>query len=241
VQTMLNELEQRARPIQAAYQLLQEAAAPRRLVDKTPGYAMDLAILSRAEALFEKPLYIHLVRHPYAVIESFVRHRLHVVLGQPDADPVGLAELVWTVWHRNLLTLGRQMAPGRYLQISFEDLVSRPRDILTKVCDFLAIPFDEQVLNPYASDRMFGGPGDPDILQHDNIDPEPGYVWQNVRLPRPLRPETQALADAFGYEIPKERPGTATAAPDATPAPSDLDELSDVEVDALLREMLKDQ
>ena len=34
------------------------------LVDKTPSYALDPAMLRRAEEAFEEPLYIHLVRHP---------------------------------------------------------------------------------------------------------------------------------------------------------------------------------
>ncbi len=236
VQAKLDELAQVKRPIQATYRLLQEAAAPKILLDKTPGYAQHPAILAQAETLFEQPKFIHLIRHPYAAIESFVRHRLHVVLGKPEADSAVLAETVWRTSQQNILDFSQQLGPERYLQVLFEELVSAPTKVMKQICDFLDIPFDSQVLQPYTGERLgerlIAGPGDPDILQHDGIDPELGHIWRKIKLPWPLQQKTQALAAVFGYELPNE--STQADLPD------ELADLSDDEVDALLRQLMED-
>jgi len=46
------------------YRLMQEWLGSRRLVDKTPSYALHPSILRRAEEDFEGTRYIHLLRHP---------------------------------------------------------------------------------------------------------------------------------------------------------------------------------
>jgi hypothetical protein len=241
-QTKLAALAETERPIQAAYRLLQDSAAPRLLLDKTPGYTQYPAVLARAEALFEQPKYIHLVRHPYPVIESFVRHRLHVVLGQPEANPAVLAETVWSQSQQNVLDFGRKLPSERYLQVVFEELVSNPAQVAAQICDFLELPFDGRILQPYAGNqpgsRMIAGPGDPDILQHDGIDPALGQIWRNIKLPWPLQPETQTLAAVFGYELPNEGK-IETEEFLGIQLPENLEELSDAEVDTLLRQLME--
>jgi thioesterase domain-containing protein len=64
-------------PVQAVYRRLHDMAEGRLVVDKSPSYVSRLATLLRAEALFEGARYVQLVRHPYAVIESIVRNRMH--------------------------------------------------------------------------------------------------------------------------------------------------------------------
>ena len=71
---VVDNLTQPDLPIQEVYRLIQQQASPRILVDKTPSYAKSMKTLGRTEALFDQPKYIHLVCHPYAVIESFVRN-----------------------------------------------------------------------------------------------------------------------------------------------------------------------
>ena len=96
---------ERNEPIYRVYGQLQELAGDRLLIDKSPTYALDLEALERAERFFEAPRYIHLVRHPYSVIESFLRARLDVLLGpnlfkEPDVDSYVVAETVWAASNR---------------------------------------------------------------------------------------------------------------------------------------------
>ncbi|HXW01197.1 MAG TPA: sulfotransferase, partial [Anaerolineae bacterium] len=94
VEAILADPTQQELPIQAIYHLIQQQASPRTLVDKTPSYTKSMETLKRAEILFDQPKYIHLVRHPYAVIESFVRNRFEKLIGEEGVDPYLCAEQV---------------------------------------------------------------------------------------------------------------------------------------------------
>ena len=98
----------------AFYRRLQDAVRPRILVDKSPSYALDPGALRKAEADFDRPLYIHLVRHPAPMIDSFERHHMDQVLYLHE-HPYGarqLAELVWTLSHRTITSVPRYRPAG---------------------------------------------------------------------------------------------------------------------------------
>src|SRR6202035_4810604 len=95
--------EAQALPVASLYELLAEKSG-RLLIDKTPSYALALAPLRRAEELFTEPLYIHLVRHPRATIESYLEARMDQVYDFPF-PPAEQAELVWLLGHRNIREL----------------------------------------------------------------------------------------------------------------------------------------
>jgi NAD(P)-dependent dehydrogenase (short-subunit alcohol dehydrogenase family)/aryl carrier-like protein len=199
--------------IQRVYGLLQEKAAPRLLVDKSPTYAASPGVLERAEALFEAPRYIHLVRHPYAVIESFLRMRMDKVLKTPQAPPSMLAEQVWASVNRNMLDF-RRTAPERHHVIRYEELVRHPEREMRALCGFLGIPFDPKVLTPYEGERMTDGInaqslgiGDPNFMQHRDIEADLGETWKKIKLPAPLSEFTRRVAAELGYTLPEEERG----------------------------------
>ena len=68
--------------------------------------------------------------------------------------------------------------------------------------EFLDIPFEAAILQPYTGGRMIGGPGDPDIFQHDQIEASLGESWRNISLPRPLGEYSRQLAAQLNYELP---------------------------------------
>jgi len=70
-EALVTALEAAGATTQDLYRRMQERIAPRRLVDKTPSYALDPAVLARAERQFSDARYIHLLRHPLAMIRSF--------------------------------------------------------------------------------------------------------------------------------------------------------------------------
>ena len=250
-QAHIARLIERNEPIYRVYGQLQELAGERLLIDKSPTYALDQEALERAERFFEAPRYIHLVRHPYSVIESFLHARLDVLLGpnlfkEPDVDPYVVAETVWAASNRTLLQFLADTAPERQRQVRYEELVGDAANIMAGVCRFLGLPFDEHVLHPYDNPlkRMAGGIGDPNIFRHKDIDPERGAAWKTIRLPRYLDTSTQQLAFQLGYELPGDRAtppdGSPVSALDqAEPPPVNLDELSDEEVDRLLNTFME--
>ena len=192
------------------YHQLQQLAGDRLLVDKSPTYASNRETLDKAEAIFDGAKYIHLVRHPYAVIESFARMRMDKLVGS-NSDPYQLAELIWRDSNQNIIEFAENIDPDRYHLVYYEDLVSKPREVLSGICNFLEIPFDEAVLTPYQGDRMTDGVnakamslGDPNFLNHRSIDPRLAETWNKIELPANLGKYTQQLAKQLKYELPQE-------------------------------------
>ncbi len=197
--------------IQAVYERMQALAGARLVVDKSPTYASSLETLAHAEALFEGARYLFLFRHPYAVIESFVRKRMDKLVGAGDTDPYALAERIWVASNENTRAFLRRIPRERGHAIRYEDLVREPERVLREACDFLRIPFDPAVLSPYAGDRMADGVhpqsvaiGDPDFLAHTDVDGRLGERWRDVHLPRPLGDAARREAAELGYELPAE-------------------------------------
>jgi NAD(P)-dependent dehydrogenase (short-subunit alcohol dehydrogenase family)/acyl carrier protein len=237
---------------QHVYGRLQELCRPRLLVDKTPSYSLDLETIWRAEAMFDAPKYIYLYRHPYPVMESILRVRFDrlfgpSLFGEVEVDPYVVAETVWALSNRNLLTFFERIGRERCLWVRYEELVAQPEKVMTGVCAFLGIPFDERVLAPYDGkrERMMGGLGDPNLLQHNRIEPDLGEAWKRIKWPRPLDPSTRELVTRLGYEVPevapppprREAPPAPAAAAKAEELLANLDQLSDEQVAALLAEM----
>lgn len=196
---------------QELYAHLQSSIGGRVLVDKTASYALSLETLKRAEALFEEPLYIHLVRHPQAMVHSFVNARLDTVFlrRKHSYNPRQLAELVWQTCHRNILALQGQIPARRFIQVAFEDLVREPEVVVRRLCDFLCITFIPVMMDPYddvkrrmtdgvrAGTRMLG-----DIRFHDHqgIDPQIADAWKVDADSTSLSTRTWSIARALGYD-----------------------------------------
>ncbi len=209
-QELIDELTAENASVAEVYQQLQQLAGDRLLVDKSPTYASNRETLSKAETIFKGAKYIHLVRHPYSVVESFARMRMDKLVGG-NSDPYQLAELIWRESNQNILDLAQEIDPERYHLVYYEDLVSKPQEVLTDICNFLEIPFDQAVLTPYQGDRMTDGVndtamslGDPNFLNHQKIDAQLAETWKNIQLPNILGTYTQQLARQLKYELPYE-------------------------------------
>ncbi len=206
---------------QRFYRQLQEWLGGRTLVDKTTTYALDLAVLRRAEQAFEKPFYIHLLRHPYASIRSFDEIKLdELFFRHPHTfERAELAELIWQASHANILEHLADVPAERQIPIRFEDLVRHPEAELRKLCDALGLELDPAMVNPYQEGRarMTDGIhaegkmlGDVKFLQYKGVEAgvaERSREAQSDSLGEP----TWEMAARLGYERP---------APSAPSAPS---------------------
>ncbi|WP_225323142.1 type I polyketide synthase [Synechococcus sp. RSCCF101] len=204
--------EEQDMPIEQVYARLQSSLGTRTLVDKSPTYALERSTLSRVGELFTDAHVIHLVRHPYAVIQSFVDLRMQHLFAVGDVDPYALAESVWTRSNLNVTSL--QSAPGtpeRVHRVRYETLVRDPGSELRSICSFLGFPFEASLLSPYDSGRLTDGVhgtsmsiGDPNFRKRQSIDPALADRWKQVRLPRPLESATAELAISLGYSLPND-------------------------------------
>lgn len=224
--TALDDLVRRDVAVKDVYALLQEGARGRMLVDKTPLYGLSIEALRRAECYFDQPRYIHLVRHPFAVIDSFVRKRFDRIFTQEAVDPYRFGEDMWAECETNLAAFFREIGPERVFRLKFEDLVADVDGSMRALADFLEIDFHPDMVDPYLGDRIASGLGDPDVLNHSRVEPELAERWRSVRLPQPMRSRSREIATAHGYPL------SALAR-----ASEEIDDLSEEELDRLLAKL----
>jgi natural product biosynthesis luciferase-like monooxygenase protein len=237
------------------YRLLQEGAAGKLLVDKTPSYALDPAILARAEAWFEEPLYIHLVRHPYGMILSFEEAHMEALFTGVDHlfTPRELAEAVWALSEQNIRSFLAGVSPRRQCRVRYEDLVSRPRETLEVICRTAGLDFEEGMTRPYQDKqrRMTDGIqmfGDVKFHKHTDIDPAMADRWAGRYTDDFLGDVTWYLAEAVGYARRREEAPRPAPRKELTPIQRrprggqvQVATASDAEVDQLLRLLSKDK
>ncbi|MBX7220068.1 MAG: SDR family NAD(P)-dependent oxidoreductase [Blastocatellia bacterium] len=196
------------RQVADVYRDVMQLAGNRTLVDKSPSYAVEAATLRRAVRLFPNARFIHLVRHPYAVIESFIRTRMDQVLGTGAEPTHRTAEQVWVACNEHVTALAELVDAENLCLVRYEDLVAQPRKTLETMCAFLGIPFAEALLAPYSGNRMTDGLhasslgiGDPNFLRHTEIEAGLADAWKTVTLPEPLSRRATRLAVSLGYEV----------------------------------------
>jgi hypothetical protein len=104
------------------YRQMQEWIDGKWLVDKTPSYALDVETLRRAEETFDGARYIHLLRHPHAMIQSFEAAKLDQVFFRYE-NPFTvreLAEIIWVMSHRNILEFLKDVPQERQHIVRYE-------------------------------------------------------------------------------------------------------------------------
>ncbi len=203
--------ERRGYSTRGFYGELQEWLGDRMLVDKSPSYATDPRALEKAEADFEEPLYIHLSRHPYAMVRSFERYHMDQVLflREHRFSPRQLGELIWTVSHRNTLEFLNHVPKDRKFHLRFEDVVTKPQATLEAMCATLGLDYHPDLLEPYKdldkkmTDGIFQDStpmGDTHLLERSRIDPKMADAWVGVREDDFLGDVTWDVAAQLGYE-----------------------------------------
>jgi amino acid adenylation domain-containing protein len=201
---LVGEAEAADLSVAAMYGRLQEWAGGRLIVDKTPSYALDLPTLERAEEMFDGPLYVHLVRHPKATVDSYVEARMDRVYQEFPFGPAGQAEAIWLLAHRNALEFLARVPAERQHRLLFEEMVKSPEESMRALSRFLGLDFAPAMLDPYQGERMTDGlhagtrmMGDPKFHQHRGIEARVADRWKGSE--GSLRPESRELAAALGY------------------------------------------
>jgi hypothetical protein len=121
--------------------------------DKTPLNTERVFLIDR---VFPGAKYIHMLRDGRDAVSSAVKVGL---FGGGVESACGK----WLLRVRNARDLGRRVAGGRFVELRYEDLVSDPRASVEKVCGFLGVPFEEQMME---HDRAFDKMGDTTRLDH---------------------------------------------------------------------------
>ena len=168
-------------PVGEVYRLLARWVAPRRLVDKSPLTSLDATALARAEALFDEPFHLHLVRDPRAVAASFGRAGIDQLWPEPyhgDAATLGLA--AWEAAHRNVLAFLEEVPSRRQHRVSLGELSQDPARVMARVLGHLGLPFHDAATRAHDTPalRMTDGlapstrmVGDPRFWTRSEVEP----------------------------------------------------------------------
>jgi hypothetical protein len=264
----MQEYEKAGLSVSDFYHMIQSKIGNRILVDKTPGYSSQLQILERAEVLFDDPLYIHLLRHPCGMIQSFLDYKMdqtytvrYNIKQKTPYSPRQIGELVWTVIQRNIAMFLKNIPDDRQYRLRFEDLVRNPERELSELCGFVGIDYYDAMANPYSNlqERMTDAvktegrmQGDQNLLvKHRKVDPSVADRWMQVMSSDYLGEPARRMAAEYGYS--QLQDATTLTSSSEKPLPileeselvmnsiDQLNGLSEDEVDAMLNELLSEQ
>jgi len=213
-QEIMTRCEEEGLTVQRFYKRLQEWVGDRLLVDKSPGYSTGMDVLKRMELYFRNPLYIHLMRHPYGMIHSYVEAKMDLLTGQKLTDALSLsrrelAEIIWLNSVENITEFLKEIPPERRHRIKFEDIVADPETHCKDICRFLQIDYTPDMIQPYVEKkkRMTDGVyseglmiGDMKFYKHKSINAQVADQWRQDYTQDFLAGPTLELADRIGYK-----------------------------------------
>lgn len=113
----------------------------RRLLIKNPVYTARVALLARR---WPEARFIHIHRNPYEVFLSTRRfyERLFAALALQDASAVEIDRVVVETYRRMMSAFHEEsaaLAPGRLVELGFEDMKRSPLEALERLYDSLAL------------------------------------------------------------------------------------------------------
>ncbi|MGB5977930.1 MAG: AMP-binding protein, partial [Cyclobacteriaceae bacterium] len=204
----LKDLAEKGMSVTEFYAFLQKEISPKILVDKSTGYVTDPSLLEKIENTFENPIYIHLLRHPLATIQSFAKMRIDRLMlrGKHSYTPRQLGEMVWTIGHGNIRNFLSSIPDHRKHKLTFEDLVNDPDKEMRAVCHLLDITYEARMTRPYSytdseKAKKVIGANDPKFFSFRKIDPSIATAWQKDISEYRLSSKSIALSQELGYNL----------------------------------------
>jgi hypothetical protein len=174
-----------------------EASGKPALVNKTPS---DVFIADRILECWPDARFIFLLRHPAAIARSRVT-------GRPNDSPDRNVAVVRR--YCEALEAARAAYPG--LTVRYEELAADPAATTRRVCEFLGVPWEPEMLEYGRTDHgpYWAGLGD----WSENI--KSGRVQPPAPAPEDVPAPLHELAAAWGYAAPSAPAGAETASPPA--------------------------
>lgn len=166
------------------------------IIDKNPKYTFFLRELVK---IFPEAKFVHLTRDFRDTYLSFKR-----VQGMSgERKNVSFQVARWVYYHKEILRFKKNLPSHAYFHLRYEDLVRQPEDSLKKLCTFLNIDFQEDMLVLKPQERAGVRQKIHQSLNEPLTDKKV-FQWQKV-----LPAKQQDIADSiagkyaplFGYEL----------------------------------------
>jgi len=151
----LDDIDTRIRKLIAGFMdPLLERYPSRFLVEKTP---QNILVFTELMEIFPSARFIHIVRDPRAVVNSFfdVSRKAREKGFPAPYFCSGIREAIHYI-DKCLMcaeTAGKNN-PGNLLTIIFSELVRNPKECTKKICRFLSVPWSDEVTHPMTSQHL---------------------------------------------------------------------------------------
>jgi hypothetical protein len=129
--------------IRAIYRAYADLRSKPRYGDKTPIYMQRLEVLER---VFPDGQYVHLIRDGRDAALSFLGMRRRASFNPARARGVAAFAAQWRWEVTGARELGRRLGSERYFELMYERLVAGPEEELRRVCEFLGVGFEPEML-----------------------------------------------------------------------------------------------
>ncbi len=114
--------------------------------DKTPGYVTQIGELA---GMFPEAKFVHIIRDGRDVANSY--------LERDEWGPASMAEAAF-YWRSRVgrgRAAGAALGPSRYTEVRYEDMVDDPEGTTRRLCDFLGLAYQPQMLEYHLRGREF--------------------------------------------------------------------------------------
>lgn len=133
-----------------------EGSSVKRWGDKTP---INTIFIDKISKIFPKAQYIQIIRDPRDVVCSYVKAGLY----EDHLEALSF----WEQANLKAEVLKRKVPASNFYQIKYEDLVTSPETELPRICEYLKITYDPDMLSFWKNKDQLG-----DVKynkHHDNI------------------------------------------------------------------------
>jgi hypothetical protein len=142
-----NELDARLREFWSAlFERRALAQGKKRWGDKTPFHSEHIAQMA---TVFPDAVFVGIVRHPGAVVQSLVR-KFHYTVDDAAA--------YWAETNKEILRRGLDLGGDRFALLRYEDLVAQPEPTLRELMDWLGEPWSADLLRHNEVQAARGAP-----------------------------------------------------------------------------------
>lgn len=152
--------------------------------------------------LFPDARFIHIIRDGRDVFDSWRK------IDKTKSNPAVIS-LDWAYKEKSINTAFDKLPDDKKLSVKYEDLINSPGQMIKKLCNFLEIPFEHNMLEFYKSSKKYIG-GHHSGLIFNKINSDNSMKWKKALTESEIRIFTclsRGLLRKYGYETKDINPG----------------------------------
>jgi hypothetical protein len=166
--------------------------------DKSPKFIRKLKLLT---ILYPEAKFIHIVRDGRDTFLSLKRRQHH------SAESALVSSAEWRV-KEILIQRALGKIPNRAIRIRYEDLVQSPSQLLMKICRFLDVEFEPEMLMFWKTSKDYIDQQHSDLI-YKPVEPKNIQKWKSGLTSRELDEYTfisRSLLKTYDYELYNQQP-----------------------------------